>query len=188
MSKLDNVNDGLPLKKNAKNVVIISSIDWSFNWQGPQEIALRLAQEGNRVLYIENLGVRFPTLKDAGRVLIRVSKYFKSLISSEIKETEPNLFICSPIALPPFGSIIFNLLNYFLFLPNIKRIAKRLNMTDPTIWCFLPTDTAYNLINLLKNENSTTIYYVAGDFEPLVEDVAKLRKNDKKLLNRVILF
>lgn len=181
MSKIHNFYNGSPLRKSNKNVIIISSIDWNFNWQGPQEIALRLAQEGNRVLYIENLGVRFPKLKDANRVFRRIARYFKSLMSSKIKEVEPNLFICSPIALPPFGSIFSNLLNYLFFLPFIKRVTKRLNMSDPTIWCFLPTDTAYNLINLLKDKNSTTIYYVAGDFEPLVADVSKLRKNDRKI-------
>lgn len=183
MSNLNNVENRSTLKKNSKNVIIISSIDWSFNWQGPQEIALRLAQEGNRVLYVENIGIRVPTLKDAGRVITRISRYFKSLFSSEIAEVERNLFIYSPIVLPPFSSIFFNLLNYLLFLPSIKRVAKRLNMSDATIWCFLPTDTAYDLINLLKEKNSTTIYYVAGDFEPLVSDVSELRKNDKKIAN-----
>ena len=40
------------------SIVCLSSIDWSFNRQNPQEVALALAERGNRVLFIENTGVR----------------------------------------------------------------------------------------------------------------------------------
>src|SRR5262245_12773405 len=36
------------------DIVCISSIDWDYVWQGHQEIMTRLAQQGNRVLFIEN--------------------------------------------------------------------------------------------------------------------------------------
>ena len=40
------------------DVVCISSIDWDFIWQGHQEIMSTLAAEGQRVLFVENTGVR----------------------------------------------------------------------------------------------------------------------------------
>lgn len=43
-----------------RDIIYISSIEWNFLWQGHQEIALRLAAAGNRVLYVENTGVRAP--------------------------------------------------------------------------------------------------------------------------------
>ena len=48
-----------------RDIVYISSIEWTFIWQQNQEIAVRLARGGNRVLYIENTGVRSPGLGDA---------------------------------------------------------------------------------------------------------------------------
>ncbi len=50
-----------------KDVVIISSIEWGSLWQGAQEIASRLGEAGNRVLYIENVGIRSPGLRDVGQ-------------------------------------------------------------------------------------------------------------------------
>ena len=53
------------------NIVCLSSIDWAFNWQLPQEVASAFAAGGNRVLFVENTGVRRPTLKDASRLRAR---------------------------------------------------------------------------------------------------------------------
>ena len=50
---------------SGRDIICISSIEWDFLWQGHQEITSRLAQAGNRVLYIENTGVRSPGLRDA---------------------------------------------------------------------------------------------------------------------------
>ena len=35
------------------DIVYISSIEWNFLWQVHQEVAVRLARVGNRILYIE---------------------------------------------------------------------------------------------------------------------------------------
>jgi hypothetical protein len=55
-----------------ENIICISSIDWDFIWQGHQEIMSALAKNGNRVLFIENTGVRAPRLKDSSRIRNRV--------------------------------------------------------------------------------------------------------------------
>ena len=52
-----------------RDILYISCIDWNFVWHGPQEIAKRFADAGNRVLYVENMGVRSPTARDAARVV-----------------------------------------------------------------------------------------------------------------------
>ena len=48
----------------SENIICISSIDWDFVWQGHQEAMSAFAEKGNRVLFIENTGVRTPTLRD----------------------------------------------------------------------------------------------------------------------------
>src|SRR4029079_17406394 len=53
------------------SVVCLSSIDWSFNRQNPQEVSLAFAERGNRVLFVENTGVRSATLRDAPRLWSR---------------------------------------------------------------------------------------------------------------------
>lgn len=164
---------------SGRDIVIISSIEWGFIWQGHQEIALRLARAGNRVLYIENTGVRSPGIKDFSRITSRLSRWWKAFRSSGVREVEENLYVCSPLVLPPFGSGFRRFLNRAFFLPSIKRNAKKLKITDPIIWTYLPTDTAHDIIKLLRGEKSKTIYYVVADFEPLVEDLKSLHEKEK---------
>ncbi|HEX7679234.1 MAG TPA: hypothetical protein VF713_13975, partial [Thermoanaerobaculia bacterium] len=60
------------------NIVCLSSIDWAFNWQLPQEVASAFAACGNHVLFVENTGVRRPTLKDAPRLRARFRNWRRS--------------------------------------------------------------------------------------------------------------
>ena len=89
---------------SGRDIILISSIDWEFNWQGHQEIATRLADAGNRVLYIENMGVRTPGLHDARRVARRFFHWAGSLPDGGVRQVSPRLYVCSPLILPPFGS------------------------------------------------------------------------------------
>src|SRR5437773_6561439 len=70
-----------------RDIILISSIEWEFNWQGHQEIASRLARAGNRVLYVENMGVRSPGLHDVGRVARRFSHWMGSASYSRLQCT-----------------------------------------------------------------------------------------------------
>ena len=69
-----------------RDIIYISSIEWNFLWQQNQEIAIRLARAGNRVLYIENTGVRAPGLGDAGRVFARLKSWIGKLGSRGVRE------------------------------------------------------------------------------------------------------
>jgi len=53
---------------SGRDIILISSIDWEFNWQGHQEIATRLADAGNRVLYIENMASAQPACTTRGEL------------------------------------------------------------------------------------------------------------------------
>src|SRR5450432_3211107 len=87
-----------------KDIIYISTIEWTFLWQSHQEIATRLAAAGNRVLYIENMGMRAPRLSDAGRVVARLKRWAVNRNRNERDTMPPNIHVCSPLVLPPFGS------------------------------------------------------------------------------------
>ena len=72
-----------------EDIICISSIDWDFIWQGHQEIMTRLARQGNRVLFIENTGVRVPNFRDIGRIRKRLVNW--KMISCKIWRTAPSL-------------------------------------------------------------------------------------------------
>lgn len=165
-----------------QDIVFISSIEWDFLWQGPQEIATRLARAGNRVLYVENTGVRAPGLRDASRVVRRLKLWTKSLSSNGVREVAPNLYVCSPLVLPPFGPGWRRRANRHLLLPMIKRAVSDLGMRDVLLWTFLPTDTALEIIRQLRTPQSVVVYYYVDNFSQVTPYTRQLEASKKALL------
>jgi glycosyltransferase involved in cell wall biosynthesis len=165
-----------------QDIIFISSIDWGFLWQGHQEIASRFARAGNRVLYVENTGVRSPGLADVGRISERLRKWARALLSGGVREVAPNIYVCSPLVLPPFGSRWQRLLNRRILLLMVRRAARRLGLRDPLLWTFLPTDTALDLIQLVRTPRSVVVYYCAADFEQLTPRRRELQQSEKALI------
>ena len=165
-----------------QNIIFISSIEWDFLWQGHQEIAIRLARAGNRILYVENMGVRSPGLKDAARVATRLRRWGKSLRTGGVRQVAPNIYVCSPLIMPPFGSKLHSLLNRRLFLPLIGRTARKLGMQDSLLWTYLPTDTAFDLIDLLRTKSSLVVYYCIADFAHLTPHTEKLLESERSIV------
>ncbi len=164
-----------------RDCVIISSIDWDFLWQGPQEIASRLALSGNRVLYVENTGVRGPKLRDARRVACRLINWTKALSQRGVRPVAPNLYVCSPLVLPPFGSQLDRELNRRVFLSLIRSAVARLQMRDIVLITFLPTDTVLDLTKLLHHRTKTVVYYCVADFAELTAQPEQLNQSEQEL-------
>src|SRR5687767_11240910 len=164
------------------DIIYISSIEWDFLWQQNQEIALRLARAGNRVLYVENTGVRAPGLGDAGRVLARLKSWTGSLSSSGVREVAPNVYVCAPLVLPPFGSPFRRFINSRFLLPLVRRAARSVQFSDPLIWTYLPTDTARDLIRIFKEPESAVVYYCLADFPQLSPNREQVERSEKSLV------
>lgn len=167
-----------------RDIIYISSIEWNFLWQQNQEIAVRLARAGNRVLYIENTGVRAPGLGDAGRVVARLKSWIGKLRSRGVREVAPNLYVCSPLVLPPFTSGLPKLINRHFLLPFIRRVAGRLKMKDVVLWTYLPTDTVLDMIRLLQTPQSVKIYYCLADFPELTPDSDQIVQSERELVQQ----
>jgi hypothetical protein len=144
------------------DIILISSIDWDFNWQGHQEIAKRLAEAGNRVLYIENMGVRAPNLHDARRVAQRFSHWAGSLLDGGVRQVSPNLYVCSPLILPPFGGRVRHQVNRRVLLSLLRRVIQNLRFDPAVIWTFLPTDTVASLVRMLRSHPKTRLRVVSA--------------------------
>ncbi|HSS20510.1 MAG TPA: glycosyltransferase [Pyrinomonadaceae bacterium] len=166
-----------------RDILYISSIEWDFLWQAHQEIARRLAAAGNRVLYIENTGVRAPGLKDTKRVASRLGRWLRSLRSGGAREVSPNIFVYSPLVLPPFGPSWQRFLNRRVFLRQLRSITKAMGITDPLLWTYLPTDTAVDIIRLHKSSRSVVVYYSMADFSLLTPNRSSLEKSEKDLVS-----
>lgn len=150
-------------------------------WQGHQEIMETFVREGNKVLFIENTGIRVPTFSDLPRIRKRLTNWFRSF--KGIRKERENLFVYSPVILPFPYSRIASFINRLIMLPVLKRWMKAADFTNPIIWTFLPTATALNLITNLDHELS--IYYCIADFSELVRNKEKLRKSEEGILKAV---
>ncbi|MCX5715332.1 MAG: YdcF family protein [Candidatus Omnitrophica bacterium] len=161
-----------------ENIICISSIDWDFVWQGHQEIMAAFARNSNRVLFIENTGVRVPGIKDASRIQKRIMDWFRGV--KGIRKEMDNLYVFSPLILPfPYSRIAWRI-NCLLILPVLKKWAKIMDFADPIIWTFLPTGTALDLINEI--DKKLVVYYCIADFEKLVPDPKKIRKTEEMVI------
>lgn len=161
-----------------ENIICISSIDWDFVWQGHQEIMSKFSANGNRVLFIENTGIRVPALKDLPRIKKRLVNWFTGL--KGFRQEGENLFIYSPIILPFPYSRVARFINRRLLLKSLRRWMKAMEFYNPIIWTFLPTGTALDIINNI--DNKLLIYYCIADFYELVDNMRKVKKTESELI------
>src|SRR5215213_7915772 len=167
---------------SGRDIIFISSIEWNSSWQIHQEMALQFARAGNRVLYIENTGIRSPGLNDTKRIALRLQHWAKSLLSDGVREVAPNIFVTSPLVMPPFGPPWRRFINRRLLLPTVKRIAGKMKFRDPLLWTYLPTDTAVDLLRQLSTPRSFVTYYCVADFSHLTPHVQQLRPSEEATL------
>ncbi len=141
------------------DVVCISSIDWDFIWQGHQEIMSTFAANGHRVLFVENTGVRAPSMRDLPRLRQRVRNWRKG--TKGFREERPNLFVYSPLVFPLPYSRVARWVNRFLLVRALNRWMRATGFYQPIVWTFLPTPLALDLIHDLDPQ--LTIYYCIDD-------------------------
>jgi glycosyltransferase involved in cell wall biosynthesis len=166
------------------DILVFGSLDWDFVWQAPQEIAARLGRGGNRVLYVENTGVRSPQVADARRVGRRIGAWARKLGRGGVREVAANVFVHSPMVLPPFGSPLQTALNRALFVPRLEGVARSLGMRPRLFWTFLPTDTALSVMSTFAGEVERSVYYCGGDFAEVAEDAARIMATERDLVRR----
>src|SRR5687767_6813481 len=119
-----------------------------------------LAANGNRVLFVENTGVRTPSVRDFPRVRDRVRNWWHS--TKGFRQERENLFIYSPLVLPfPYSSIVRRI-NRALMLRALRRWMSAMRFGRPVVWTFLPTPLARDMIRAL--DPVVSIYYCIDDF------------------------
>jgi uncharacterized SAM-binding protein YcdF (DUF218 family)/glycosyltransferase involved in cell wall biosynthesis len=161
-------------------VICVSSIDWDFVWQGHQEIMSRFAARGQRVLFLENTGVRAPRLSDGPRIWRRLINWRKGWAG--IREEAPNLYVYSPLVLPyPNFSPVVQL-NSILVLRTIRRWMKELGIRDMILFTWLPTGIARSLVEAL--DPAATVYFCCDNFASRTADAAKIEASENALLAR----
>jgi len=163
---------------NKKDIIIFSSIDWDFIWQGHQEIASTLARIGNRVLFVENTGVRSPNLRDLPRLKKRIINWLKG--TRGIRKENDNLFIYSPIILPFPYLRLAKIINRWIFLSILKKWQNLMKFDRPVVWSFLPTALTIDTIEHLNYE--LLIYYCIDNFAQSSHSARKIIRSEDELI------
>lgn len=123
----------------SRDIVLFSTADWDNPfWTNKQYMAMLLASRGHRVLYVDSLGLRRPTLqkRDVGRILGRLWKAFP--ISREVC---PNVWRVSPLVLPFHAVPSVRAFNTRLLHATLLWHMRLIGMEHPVIWTYNPVVT-----------------------------------------------
>jgi len=160
------------------SIVCLSSIDWAFNRQNPQELATVLAESGNRVLFVENTGVRRAGLRDARRLWTRLKNWWRA--HGSVDRVMNGVDVHAPLLLPfPYSSVA-GAINARL-LTRVARRWRRANPGGPLIVItFLPTPLARALISAL--DPALVVYYCIDRLAESSPGARPLRHSEAALL------
>ena len=116
-------------------IVCFGSVDWYSHRQRPQLLMAAFAKRGHHVLYVDNLGLRVPRLRDARRVWRRLANWLKTSQTS-ISDRAAGLQVDSPIVLPlQHVKLIRRLTRRSL----VRRLRRRLPQGQSLlVWTYMP--------------------------------------------------
>jgi uncharacterized SAM-binding protein YcdF (DUF218 family) len=163
-----------------RDIICLSSIDWDAHWQIHHQLASSLVEAGNRVLFIENTGVRTPGVRDFARVRQRVANWWRS--TKGFREIRPGLFVYSPLFLPFPYSVLARWFNRTVLFRGLQRWMSATGFRRPILLTFLPTPLAHDLIDAI--DPSLVIYYCADDFAATSAAARRVAPSEEALFRR----
>ena len=165
---------------SGRDIICISSIDWDAHWQIHHQIASSLVAAGNRVLFVENTGVRAPGVRDFSRMRQRVANWWRS--TKGFREVSPGLYVYSPLFAPfPYSSIA-RWFNRTVMFRGLMRWMDAASFRRPVVWTFLPTPTAQDLIAAV--DPSAVVYYCADDFAATSPGARRVSQSETVMFRR----
>jgi glycosyltransferase involved in cell wall biosynthesis len=117
-----------------RSIVCVGFADWGGGlWTNQQHLMSRLAL-ANRVLFVESLGLRRPTLagRDVRRMLRRVRRGLAGPRAAD------GLHVLSPLVLPFHGVAAARALNARLLPALVRRAARTLHLEGDILWGYVP--------------------------------------------------
>lgn len=129
-------------------IVCFSTLSWDYLWLRHQELMTRFAEAGNRVLFVEPIGIRMPGWQDRHRIVARVRNRQKAGVRG-IREVIKNLWVVDPLV-NPFQQV------GFVHKRNVDTLSRQLAGAmaqvgggRPIVWTFVPTPLAREVIERL---------------------------------------
>jgi len=147
------MNSSSPLR--GSSIICVGFADWDTeNWTNQQHLMSRLARQ-NKVLFIESLGLRKPTVsaRDLRRMARRLWRGLRPL-------SERNgVHILSPLVVPYHGKRWIERLNALLLRRAVGKAVRRIGLERPILWGYVPQALA--LVELLQPR--LVVYHCVDD-------------------------
>jgi glycosyltransferase involved in cell wall biosynthesis len=137
------------------HIVCIGFADWSTDhWTNQHHLMARLAT-GNRVLFVESLGLRRPQLagRDARRMLRRLRRGLRP------PRAVDGLHVLSPLVVPLHDRDWIGRLNAALLRRQVRAAVRRLRIERPVLWSYVPQAEA--LVDVLAPDR--IVYHCVDD-------------------------
>src|SRR3984957_11048266 len=149
-----------PVPSSAKPLTGRDILCFSHDWNGDplsKTHLMRLLARKNRVLWINSIGYRMPTVSktDARRAFRKLAA-----AAQPIREVEHNIFVASPLVIPAYGNPLIRGLNRRLLRFQVKRAMSKLGFRRPINWVFNPAASV--IAGTLGEEQ--LIYYCVDEY------------------------
>jgi glycosyltransferase involved in cell wall biosynthesis len=155
---------------------------FSHDWTGDplsKTHLMRLLARDNRVLWVNSIGYRSPSLgskRDLGRIAQKLKQ-----VAEPVREVEKNLWVFSPLSVPAFGRSVLRSLNTYSLRWQVKRAMRKLRFRRPVNWVFNPA--AGVLAGTLGE--AEVVYYCVDEYTAFKGvDTAALAATEKALIDR----
>src|SRR5262249_35173577 len=111
---------------------------FSHDWTGDplsKTHLMRLLARNNRVLWVNSIGYRTPTVSKAD-----IGRAFRKLVAATrpMREVERNIFVLNPLAIPAYGWSMVRAFNQRLLRFQVTRAMRKLRFRRPINWVFNP--------------------------------------------------
>lgn len=119
-----------------KDIMLLSTADWDNPfWTNKQHVAIELARLGHKVLYVDSLGLRAPSLNgsDISRIFRRLLRGLRPPL-----KIRDNLWVWSPIVVPFQKYRLVRSFNKFLLSFFSRFFMFFLGLRKPLVWTYNP--------------------------------------------------
>lgn len=119
---------------HGENIICFAN-DWHNDPTSKHQV-MKLLSHGNRVLWINSIAMRKPTVSstDIQRIVLKLKSFFNGL-----ERINDNLYVFTPIVLPLPSSPRARQINALLLRLSLWYYRRQLGMKDFQLWTFVPT-------------------------------------------------
>ena len=157
--------------------IICFAHDWGGDPTSKTHI-MRILAEKNRILWVSSIGMRRPSAsrRDVGRLFTKLRVAMRGS-----RRVAPNLSVFNPLVLPFPGTPGVESLNTAILSTSIRYLSRRLGLTRPILWSFLP-----NVSRLVGRLGESMVVYHCVDEYSAFAGVARetLQRMERDLIRK----